>query len=116
MDTSLAGRGMTAEDRAIIVLSINYMLRAQRGDISQLQGVAGELFKSSPDILPRDYSLIYDTVKDFYAILLAEGERAGGSSAGSGVYGEVLQNCRILLEKLVEQCRLCGISVDNMVN
>lgn len=116
MDTSLAGRGMTAEDRAIIVLSINYMLGAESGDMAQLQNMAEELFKRSPQILPRDYPLIYNTVRDFYARLLSEGQRTGGSEAGSRVYGEVLGNCRKLLDKLEEQCRILGIAIDNMVN
>ena len=61
MDNQYLRRSMTAEDRAIIVLSINYMLELGDGaltDANVLQAIGEELFKQQPRIASNDLPLI----------------------------------------------------------
>lgn len=103
---------ITAQDRAIIILSVNYTLSSQkqREQTGLLEEMGSEMFKKQPHITLHDIPVLYQAVQAFYASLVREGTRES-DAVRHATYGEVLQQCEELLDKIKDICELRGIEL-----
>ena len=62
-------RDITAEDRAIIVLSLNYKLSEETGDKNRLYPILLQMFSGMPQLSYFEIPLVYYTLEDFHRII-----------------------------------------------
>ncbi len=114
MNNQYSYKKMSAEDRAIIVLSIHYTLELRKSvtaKAEELQAIAEELFQQQPKIAPCDIPLLYGIVRDFYCSLVLEGNRPDSEAASKGIYQEVVDQCKQLMHKMEDYCQLHRIDL-----
>jgi len=103
---------ITAEDRAIIVISINFKLSGE-GNSGRLElySILNEMFGRHPSISFFDFPLVFSTVQDFYYNLRNEDRKSHTELLDRDALQELKDNCEALLDKIRAVCMENGLEL-----
>ncbi len=108
---------LSAEDRSIIILSVNYSFTKNAYPSEEdIDVLIKELSKATPNINHKDYPLLYALVDEFYKKLQNEGEKHNLVLRDRDVYSEIMENAKKLLGKLNLICEMYKLGNGSAAN
>lgn len=104
-------RDITPEDRAIIVLSLNYKLSEESGDKNLLYPILLQMFTGIPKLSYYDIPTVYYTLEDFHRVISDPTWNHTLQLKERNVLTELRENCQTLLDKIRSACDKNNISL-----
>lgn len=104
-------RDITAEDRAIIVLSLNFKLSEETDDKEKLYPILFQMFAGSPKLSYYEIPIVYSILEDFYRVICDPEWNHQLRFKDRNVLNELQDNCKALIDKIRDACDKNDISL-----